>query len=334
MDERQTAEVDRARDILRGFWFSPELPPELPWWVKYSMGKDSTILLQLVLEVARENNFCRPIYVEFNDTRLDFPIKYRLLKKVQPLIGNVPSVTFIVTTPPPERTLFSFILGRGYSAPDWMLRYCTKELKQVPSQRRQRQLANESGGILTLSGERKEESGKRLRRLTAGGAPEALMIKRRRPTPVWDVSPIADVHTDTVWKYLEELGEFIWGQRIESLRELYLKNGKIGSNQRDGCWICTVAAESKFSDQDQPRGRIRNFLRQMGADPTRRCVCVSERQRKRIEEGLAAGGITLEARKGFYNFIKEQERAAGETFISPEEEAFIFKCWQEEEKGC
>lgn len=324
-------EIERAREVIRTLW--ADFAPTVPFWVKFSGGKDSTLLLQLTLAVAAENRFRRIIFVEFNDTRLDFPCKYSLIKGLIPRISSVhPNVSFLVTSPPPERTLFSFILGRGYNAPDWMFRYCTKELKVTPSRKRQRAAADEFGGLLTLSGERKEESGKRLRRLTEQGAPDGLKLERRRPSPIFTASPIADVSTESVWKYLEKQGRFIWGETVEELRELYLQNGKIGANQRDGCWCCTVAAESKFSDYETPRGRIRNFLRLINDDPRRRCLAITDRQKKRLEEGKASGRLTLEARKEFYNFIKEQEKEAGERFLSPEEESFIFDCWKKEEE--
>ena len=82
-----------------------------------------------------------------------------------------------------------------------------------------------------------------------------------------------------------------------------------------------------FADQELATGRIRMFLRQLNDDPTKRCICSTPKQKEKLESGIAAGKFTQEARREFYNFVKEQERLSGETFISAEEDAFIHDCW-------
>ena len=67
------ARLAAALDTIRAAFAAPDAEP---WIVAYSGGKDSTLLLQLVWEVAAaaEPARRRPIYVVSNDTLVESPL--------------------------------------------------------------------------------------------------------------------------------------------------------------------------------------------------------------------------------------------------------------------
>lgn len=327
--DRETAEIDRAREIIRGLYRDRHEA----FWVNYSGGKDSTLLLQLVSEVILQERerererASKPVIVCYSNTPYDYPPKIAYINRQLDRLKTVAAFNeIVVSSAPPEESILSRICGTGYPAPNFTYRYCTKAHKVVPARIIQRKRSDQFGGLITLTGTRKDESTKRLRRLTASGAPREMVTFRKKPTPIYESSPIADVSTSAVWSYLTRIGSFAWGGDVDELSCLY----KDITKNRDGCWICTVAAESSFVDGDTPRGRIRRYLREMSADRRERCVTRTDKQRERLAQGYASGLFTIAARKKIFEFIKAVEAESGEQFITPEEERFIRDKWQEE----
>lgn len=323
--DRENAEIDRAREIIRGLYRDRHEA----FWVNYSGGKDSTLLLQLVSEVIlQEREREKPVVVCFSKTPYDYPPKIAYISKQIDRLKTVAAFNeIVVSEAPPEESILSRICGSGYPAPNFTYRYCTKAHKVVPARIIQRKRADQFDGLITLTGTRKDESTKRLRRLTASGAPREMVTFRKKPTPIYESSPIADVSTSAVWSYLTRIGSFAWGGDVAELSCLY----KDITKNRDGCWICTVAAESSFVDGDTPRGRIRRYLREMSGDRRERCVTRTDKQRERLAQGYASGLFTIAARKKIFEFIKAVEAESGEQFITAQEEAFIKSKWREEE---
>ena len=100
-------------------------PQEHPWIVAYSGGKDSTLLLQLVWEVAAAAPTGvprRPIYIVSNDTLVESPLVIRHLRRSLATIRKaIPShglpITIKVTEPCIDQTFWVNVIGRGYIPP-------------------------------------------------------------------------------------------------------------------------------------------------------------------------------------------------------------------------
>ncbi|MBQ9875367.1 MAG: phosphoadenosine phosphosulfate reductase family protein [Thermoguttaceae bacterium] len=322
-----TSEIDKARGRFLRLW---QEDPR-PWHIAYSGGKDSTLLLQLALEVAREQSTPKEIIVAFNDTRYEVDGKLERIERNFSRIAATGLAKPKILRPKPRDTILVRIIGDGYAPPDFRFRYCTRYSKMDPSLASEKELAARSGGCLTFSGTRKEESTDRLRRLTKNGSPESL-IPRRKRLKIDDSFPLADVKTSELWGYLEGLGTFIWGETIDELKELYPGDTVA---QRDGCWLCTVCAEKSSCEKQCTPGqtKIRRFIRAIKEDPEKRRLCKLENHKKRLEKGLASGYFTMEARQEILDVVQEVEREENRRYISDEEIAHIREIWGGGRKG-
>lgn len=313
--------VDAARNIIEHYYRNEERP----FQVGYSGGKDSTLVLQLVCEVANKNEWKNPVFVGYNKTGLEPIGKFERLNKQLERMRKV-GINAVCTEPVLKNRFWCMICGRGYPAPAPRLRYCTKCLKQQPNERYFTKVAKESPsrGCLVIDGTRKEESKQRTRRLTEQGAPFGL-VRLRKQLNIESLSPIADVKTAEVWEYLESVGTFFWGGTIAELKGEYQND-----YARDGCWVCpflTKEKELRFRCNES-QIKIRNFLFAINNDVAKRRIVSNPRQEARVKEGIALGRFVLEARKEIFNFIMSEQLRTGYIYIYPEEEEYIKLCWK------
>ena len=93
-----------------------------PWVVGFSGGKDSTCLLQLVVDMLMDlprSKRRRHIYVVSNDTLVESPLVISHLRKVLDRMRDgfealdVP-VSVHVTLPKDDQTFWANLIGRGY----------------------------------------------------------------------------------------------------------------------------------------------------------------------------------------------------------------------------
>ena len=112
-----------------------------PWIVAYSGGKDSTLLLQLVWEVAEAvptNERRRTIYIVSNDTLVESPLVIRHLRQSLAVIregvqaAGLP-INVNVTEPCVDQTFWVNVIGRGYIPPTRNFRWCTDRMKIAPT---------------------------------------------------------------------------------------------------------------------------------------------------------------------------------------------------------
>lgn len=312
--------IEYARSLIEREYVANDRP----WLLGYSGGKDSTLLLQLVCEVAQKNDFKKPLFVQFNNTRLEKRGKMERIMRERERIEKIPNVVFKITEPRPKERILVMIIGQGYPAPSPFERYCTNRMKQYGSERFESTILKKFGGVDIVLGVRKEESTNRAKYLTEDKAPSELKKKGNR----FYFRPIADVLTRELWAYLNGFSVFFWGEPLSELKELYPGETV---RQRDGCWICTVGTETGRT-QNEPEDRIRLFLRVLNADKEKRTP-ESEKQKRRYAQGLSAGRFTLEARREFLAFIQKEERECGRRFIDDEELELIYSYWKEEEKN-
>ena len=251
--------------------------------------------------------------------------KLKRIKRDFERIERVCNFTPVLIRRPTKRSFWSLIVGEGYPAPRFNMRYCTQELKVKPSLKKERELADQCDGLIIITGVRKEESARRNKRLTDLKAPDALKSMRKKK-PIDEFAPIANVKVCELWEYLKALKTFAWGGTIKELQQLYDSED---SSLRDGCWCCTFCSEKTFNRKQttDAQDKVRLFLRAMSEDTTQRCLLCSQRQIEAYERGQAAGRFTLEARKRILDFILEVQRESGETLISTEEIEYIREYW-------
>ncbi len=318
--------IDEARDLIDKLYSTDNRP----WTVGYSGGKDSTLVLQLICEVAKKYNWKNPVFVVYNKTGLEPIGKFERHNKQLERMRKV-GINAVCSEPVLKNRFWCMICGRGYPAPALRLRYCTKCLKQQPNERYFTKVAKESPsrGCLVIDGTRKEESKQRTKRLTEQGAPFGL-VRLRKQLNIESLSPIADVKTAEVWEYLESVGTFFWGGTIAELKGEYQND-----YARDGCWVCpflTKEKELRFLCNES-QIKIRNFLFAISNDVAKRRIASHPRQEARVKEGIASGRFVLEARKELFDFIMNEQEKTGYIYIKPEEIAYIKTCWEEYENN-
>ena len=110
-----------------------------PWIVTYSGGKDSTLVLHLVIKyLSKLKYYKRKVYVVCNDTLVESPFVMQLAKyyikefEKYTKKNNIP-ITYNITKPEHYDTFWVNIIGRGYPPPSRMFRWCTDRMKIKPT---------------------------------------------------------------------------------------------------------------------------------------------------------------------------------------------------------
>lgn len=259
-----------------------------PWIIGFSGGKDSTILLQLVWNALNKITsqiikFKRPIYIVCNDTLVENPkiVQFieKTLKKVQQasLEQGLP-FQVIKTNPRLEDTFWINLIGKGYSAPSNVFRWCTERLKIKPTTRFILEQVTNKGEVIILLGTRNDESATRSKSIKKHEIYGQRLRKHVLPN-AFVYAPLTEITTNEVWQYLNQVNP-PWGGTHKTLITLY-RNANSGDcplvidestpscgNSRFGCWVCTVVKRDKSmeglidngEDWMEPLIDIRDFL--------------------------------------------------------------------------
>ena len=259
-----TSLPDRLRQIRRTIRDEYLQPHQKPWIVGFSGGKDSTLLLQVVVESILSispDERSRQVYVLSNDTLVESPVYQSQVIKSLDLIAEGVSalglpIEVVQTHPEDDWTFWVNLLGRGYPAPNRNFRWCTDRMKIRPTTKFIREKASTSGEVILLLGVRKAESIARAQRIEG----YSLNEEEGRLNPHNDVKgclifrPIVELSNDDVWHILLNV-RAPWGGNHRELVTLY-RNAKGGecpfvvseadspscgsTSARFGCWTCTV----------------------------------------------------------------------------------------------
>ncbi|MCY4309187.1 MAG: DNA phosphorothioation system sulfurtransferase DndC [Rhodobacteraceae bacterium] len=274
-------------------------PHEKPWIIGYSGGKDSTLVLHLVIEhlvSLPRSERVRPIHVVANDTLVESPLVMAHVKSVlneikkAVLAFDLPIIVNI-TSPDIDQTFWVNLIGRGYPTPNRNFRWCTDRMKIRPTSTYIREQAKISGEVILLLGVRRNES--RARATTAARYDNGSRLNQHNSLPGCNVfRPILELETEDVWEFLA-LNKPPWGGSHQRLIQLYREAGggecpvvtslqdapSCGTtSSRFGCWTCTVVEKDKsltgFVDsgfeQFLPLLNFRDWLIEIRNDPERR----------------------------------------------------------------
>jgi DNA sulfur modification protein DndC len=347
---------DRVKQIRRTIREEYLQPHDKPWILGFSGGKDSTLLLQVVIEsilTISPDQRTRPVYVLSNDTLVESPIYQSQVVKTLALISEgvgalgLP-IEVVQTHPEEDWTFWVNLLGRGYPAPNRNFRWCTDRMKIRPTTRFIREKASASGEVILLLGVRKAES---IARATRLGGYEAKETEGKL-SPHNDVKgclifrPIIELTNDDVWHILLNV-RAPWGGNHRELVTLY-RNAQGGecpfvmseadspscgsTSARFGCWTCTVIdkdeslaglIDSGF-EYLEPLSNFRERLKAVSNTPDFR-----SKIRRNGQPGM--GPLTLDARKMLLDELLALQTQTGMRLISDHEVRLIKDWWGRDE---
>lgn len=335
---------------------------DYPWIVGFSGGKDSTLVVQAVLEgllSVPPSRRKRDVHVVSNDTQVESPLVMAHLHTVQESIQDAASklslpVSVATTKPHPERTFWVLLIGKGYPSPNQTMRWCTDRLKIQPTSRYILDNVSQHGAAIVVLGVRLDESDSRRNRINKlRNHLDSNLAPHTELPGALIYRPIVDLTLDDVW---EVLGKFHppWGGTHARLIQLYrdAEGGECPvilskeeapgcgtASSRFGCWTCTVVEKDKslqgFVDSGKKEYRalieFRDWLKEIRNKGEYRSV---ERRNGRVTFDLSGkhipGPFTIQARKMILDRLLAVQEEYGEGLISPAEIDLIESIWARE----
>jgi len=350
---RSDAYAARIRAIRKDIREEYLQPHSHPWIIGFSGGKDSTLLLHLVLEAIRNivpDDRRRPVYIVTNDTLVESPVFQdfvgRLLAKLeQSLEGLQVPLKVVRTQPVPEESFWVNLLGKGYPAPNRTFRWCTDRMKIRPTSRFIREIVAHDGEAILLLGVRRSESASRAGNIARHEDEDGGRLSPHSDHKgVWVYTPIKELTNEEVWITLLN-GRPPWGGTYAELVRLYQDGStecpfvmttgdapSCGSNSaRFGCWTCTVVEKDKSlaamidagHDQLEPLAAFRDRLKKVSETPAYR-----SKIRRNGQPGL--GPLTLEARRLLLAELLVLQEQTVQPLISDHEVRLIREQWEQE----
>ena len=332
-----------------------------PWIVAYSGGKDSTLLLQLVWEVAAAvpTGPRRPIYIVANDTLVESPLVVRHLRQTLTVIRDAVQrtglpITVKVTEPCIDQTFWVNVIGRGYIPPTRNFRWCTDRMKIAPTNDLIEKLVLAHRRAILLVGTRKSESRTRGRAMSARGVTATTMNLHSTIPDCRMFAPLTDLNDDDVWKILMQRRP-PWGGTHRDLITLYRNAGggecplvlsqddapSCGTTSpRFGCWTCTVVQKDRSmrglidaghdeEDMLESLAEFRDWLIALREDDRNRLPVRRDGRAKLREDGTRVfGPFTLEVRQAILGRLRTLEAEIGETLILAAELEVIEDTWR------
>jgi DNA sulfur modification protein DndC len=321
-----------------------------PWVIAFSGGKDSSALLQLVVETLSEATFnsLKPVYVISSDTLVEAPNVGAYLSKTIDRLKDFARQTAFplevkLVRPPVEQTFWSKLIGQGYPSPTRWFRWCTSNMKIKPSRVEIDQITRKHGSVILLLGTRSSESSSRSSRIKSRGVNSRGLNPHHEIPNALVATPIVEWTNDQVWGYLSVNDPPPWGGSNEFLTELYHQAGAADcppvldistppcGKSRFGCWTCTVVKEDRSmkgfiqngEERFAPLNRFRDRLKEVREREDWRMD-----RRKNGEPG--PGPFRPQRRLQLLDELLALEKEVGQQLISDEEINFIQRQWEQE----
>lgn len=258
--------ISISKDLIKKQFISDNRP----WVIGYSGGKDSTTLVQIVLESIHElkaegNVGLKQIFIISSDTLVETPL---IVKQISNTLDGVNEfglnndlpITAHIVRPKVDQTFWANIIGRGYPSPNQTFRWCTDRMKIDPANEFIKDVVSEHGEVIMLLGVRDGESSSRDRVMESHTHEGKDLMRHTTLKNAYVFAPIRHFSTDDVWEYLLN-NPAPWGSDHRELYALYADSsagecplmvdeeikqtaGSCG-NSRFGCWVCTVVNEDK-----------------------------------------------------------------------------------------
>lgn len=352
--------MEKFGDIKNEIFDEYNQEHSIPWVIGYSGGKDSTLLVHLVLEVLSDipkSERKREVWVIGNDTLVESPLVIKHLKdsikKIErAAVAYGMPVKIKITEPEVEKNFWVNLIGRGYPPPTRTFRWCTNRLKILPTAKFVEEKIDENGEVILLVGTRRSESANRARTIKKYES-EGRLSKHNDIPSCSIFKPIVELDIDDVWEYLATQKP-LWGEDHADLIQLYRDSAggecPVVMSQDDapscgttsprfGCWTCTVVNKDKSLDGFIEAGfenfdhlsKFRDWLIEIRDIPENR---MHRRRNGNVEftknGQLIRGPFTLAARKMILEKLLDMQIIYGEELISKEEVDLIYDIWTED----
>lgn len=321
-----------------------------PWIIGFSGGKDSTLVLHLVIEALLEmprSERVRPMHIVANDTLVESPVVQAFVDET---LTNLAAAmedlklpcTVNRTTPKDDQTYWVNVIGRGYPSPSRMFRWCTDRLKISPTTNFIKERICESAEVILLLGVRRSESAARA--ASAKKYDNGQRLNRHNDIQNCFVyRPILELTVEDVWEYLMTR-KAPWGGTHQQLVKLY-RNAMGGecpividpdaqpscgsSSIRFGCWTCTVVEKDKSFRNQIDNGfehlismaEFRDWMKEVCYDPNNRM-----NERRNGEKGV--GPLTFEARELLLSALLKLQKTVNVQLITSKEIEVIKSIWK------
>jgi DNA sulfur modification protein DndC len=320
---------------------SEYLKDDIPWYLGYSGGKDSSALLKIVFNALLQiEKFHKPVTVIYCDTGVENPIVTSYVYYVFEKLKNecerlqLPFV-FKIAMPELNDRYFVKVIGRGYPPPTNIFRWCTDRLRIKPIN----SILNKECKAKILLGIRGGESEQRDRTISKHVTSSDYYLKQGTSTTNLIFSPIIKHDLEDVWNTLRilQLPESI---SFKTIREIYqdaesecpvyrITKGQSCGRNRFGCWTCTVVRKDKSISSLIDNGYseleelhiFRNWLSEFRDDIKYRCSI-----RRNGQKGL--GPITLEGRRIILERLLDVQKKSGLKLILESELKRINELWE------
>lgn len=317
------------------------LKDDIPWYLGYSGGKDSSALLKIVFNaLLKIDRFHKPVTVVYCDTGVENPIVtshvYDVFEKLKKECENFQlPFNFIIAIPELNDRYFVKVIGRGYPPPTNIFRWCTDRLRIKPISK----IIDRESRAIILLGIRGSESEQRDRTISKYTTSSDYYFKQGTSKTNIIFSPVIKHDLEDVWNTIRY---FTFPESIDfnKIRDIYqdaesecpvYRESKLqpcGSN-RFGCWTCTVVRKDKSISSLIENGYkeleelhlFRNWLAEFRDNPDYRCNV-----RRNGQKGL--GPITLEGRKIILKKLLNVQEISGLKLISNLELKRIKELWE------
>lgn len=225
------------------------------WAIAWSMGKDSTTLLTLTVQLIETGQVRAPksLTVLCADTRMEL---HPLWLAGQAVIGKLKTKGVEVRTVMAEmdKRFFVLMFGRGIPPPGAGFRWCTGAIKITPMQLELERLYSEKGSnILLLTGVRQGESAIRDGRISMSCSKDGAECgqgwyqKDLGSNFIYTLACILHWRVCSVWDWLKVFAPMekygAWPTAI--LADAYGGDEAEEINARTGCVGCPVASQDK-----------------------------------------------------------------------------------------
>lgn len=289
------------------------------WAISWSGGKDSTLLVVLVLWALKAGLVKRPksLVIFYADTRLELTPLWYVAADIRKQI-EAQGVEVKVVMAPLDKRFMVYIFGRGVPPPNSAtLRWCTRQLKVDPMEAALRERHGQTGQkVLMLTGVRQGESAVRDGRIAMSCGRDGAecgqgWYQLSMPEDVCDtLAPLLHWRVCHVWDYLvfyapdPEYGG--WNTRL--LANAYGGDEAAEKNARTGCVGCALVQEDRALQAVceleewsylSPLKRLRELWPQL-RHPSRRLRKVGGRVTQAgapFQAQQPMGPLTLEARR-------------------------------------
>ena len=336
-----------------------------PWLIGYSGGKDSSLLVSLVVEVVMrlpEYERNKKIFIVTSDTGVENPIVKNYMHTSSEKINEFSrkinaNIQADIIYPDVSQSYWNLVIGLGYPTPEPPgFRWCTERLKIIPMNKYTNDIIQRYGQIVLLLGVRKAESLARMRSISSREIEGKILTPHSDINGAYVYNPLTEIKNELVWEYLlRNNGISSWGVDMKYLFSLYQgenlgeEQSVIGEvdkdkipvtgNSRFGCWCCTIVKEDKslqnFIDHGSteliPLRDFRNWLVSIRQDPEFRA---NKRRNGKVYQKsngeYGFGPFKMSARQEILRRLLTVEKQTGFELITQDELKMIDTVWDSE----